>query len=67
MTALMYGLWFIHNDHPLIAAFLAGCCVIIYDAWMNHLSTHHKGLVARVAQLEQRVDDLEDERDSLYD
>ena len=67
LTAIIYGLWYLHNDHPLGAAFVAGCCVVVYDGWMNHLATHHNGLQARIVGLEERVRDLEDERDSLYD
>lgn len=59
-TSLVYALYWIHNDHPFYASLAAGLCIFLYEERLERL---RKG----VKNLAQRVDDLEDERDSLYD
>jgi len=61
---IMYGLWYVHNDHPFYAALLAGIFFAIYDTL---LVSYRRENVLRIEMLETRVEELESNEDALYD
>lgn len=63
-TMIMYGLWYVHNDHPFYAALLAGIFFAIYDT-LN--ISYRRENVLRIEMLEKRVEELENAEDALYD
>lgn len=63
-TTIMYGLWYVHNDHPFYAALLAGIFFAIYDTLAI---SYRRENVLRIEMLEKRVEELENAEDALYD
>lgn len=63
-TMIMYGLWYVHNDHPFIAALLAGICIALYDTLSI---SYRRENVLRIEMLEKRVEEMENAEDALYD
>ena len=79
LTMALYGIWWVHNDHPLIAAGLAATAIVSYDwllwwtrllIWekLRALDKNQKRLLARLEQDEQAIEELTaDEDDSSWD
>ncbi len=63
-TSVFYGLWWLHNPHPFGAALLAGICFMLYDTL---LQTYRRERHLRIKMLEDRVEELENAEDALYD
>ena len=66
-TGILYGLWWLHHDHPLGAAFLAAIGITIYEKFLEHLPHRYNSLETRITDIRYRVEELEDlndERDS---
>jgi len=63
-SAMFYGLWWLHNPHPLGAAIVAGICAVIVMGSVHSMIAEQ---TKRIAMLEQRVEELENAEDALYD
>jgi len=63
-TAVLYGLWWLHNPYPFGAALLGGICVVLYD---TILLSYRREQHLRIKMLEERVEELEANEDALYD
>ena len=78
LTAALYGLWWVHNDHPLLAAGCAAVGILLYDwvlwwtrllAWdkLRELDKNQKRLLSRLEKDEQAIEELTaDEDDSTW-
>ncbi len=63
-TAVLYGLWWLHNPYPFGAALLGGICIVLYD---TTLLSYRREQHLRIKMLEDRVEELENAGDALYD
>ncbi len=75
---VLYGIWWVHNDHPLIAAGLTATAIVSYDwllwwtrllIWekLRALDKNQQKLLARLEEDEQHIEELTaDEDDSPW-
>jgi len=74
LAALLYGLWWVHNDHPFIAAGLGAAGIVFYDwlllitrkliwADIRDLRANQKKLLARLEEDEQHIEELTADED----